>query len=145
MSTVNVTITLKGWDDLQKAFSEMEPKYARAALRKGIREGTKIVQRAAVAKVPVDTGALRRAIKVRGGSGQKRGDIRMVVLCGGKTLFAGKNYYGGMVEYGTARQQAQPFIRLAFDEQVQQVGDMIVDTAWKAIVERWGKQASGVK
>lgn len=58
------SIDIDGLEELDRRM-KLYPKTAKAALRKGTRAGAKVVQAKLKSVTPVDTGAARRAIKVR--------------------------------------------------------------------------------
>ncbi len=99
---------------VEKLFRGMEAKLVKKLQRKAIRQAAKVVAEEAKRIVPVDTGALKRSIKVRAlkRSRKNRGRVGARVVTG-KGTFRGKTYYGGMVEYGTSRMMARPFMRTA--------------------------------
>jgi HK97 gp10 family phage protein len=87
-------IRLIGLEALQQKLTQFEPKVARKYLRQGLREGAKIFQRVAKANAPRQTGALRRAIKVRAG---KRNTVRVSI---GSQWFQGDQFYAAFLEFG---------------------------------------------
>lgn len=90
---------LLGAKELSRAMRGLPKTMQRKLLMQGLRAGAKIFQSAAKANVPVDSGALRRSIKVRVGKVRTKGDKSVVVITG-KSMFEGKTFYGAFVEYG---------------------------------------------
>jgi len=127
-------------DLLKKIHTAGNPKIVNKALRKGLRAGTKVMAKDAKANAPVHQGAyppgrkdrkpgtLKAAIKVRAMKRSRKGPgYRM-------TDFTGPNYYGAFQEYGTKKQKARPYLRPAFDRNVD-IAVGMVRTAIKDAVE----------
>lgn len=72
----------------------------------GTRRGAELVMEAAKGRVPVRTGALKNAIHI-----DFRGDADYAVVAGDRDVF-----YGHMVEHGTTRAPAHPFLVPALEE-----------------------------
>lgn len=104
-----------GVKELDAILRDLEPKLARKYIRKGMRDGMKLVRDQARADAPVRSGTMRKAIKVRAGRSRKRGRIAIEVRVG-EGDFKGDTFYGAFVEYGTSRQKAQEFMLRAFRE-----------------------------
>jgi HK97 gp10 family phage protein len=75
-----------------------------------IREAAQTVERAAKQRVPVASGQLRDAIHV------EQGDGGTYVIAGDQEAF-----YGHMVEFGTTRTPARPFLIPALEESAAMV------------------------
>ena len=150
---------IEGWEELRKALRELEPKYCKEALRKALRAGQKVVLKSARDRAPVakelsdwakeqglKPGDLKRSIKIRTGKRGKRerDSIKLEVGVGlGKGAADGYingKWYWAFVEYGTSRMKARPYLRVAFDTNVEAVGKATVDAAWEAIKKRWGEK-----
>lgn len=105
--------------DIEELFEKHLPSEAKKALRTASREGAKVVARAAKAKVPKDTGTLRRSIRVRS---IKRSRVKVGSrVITGEGFFKGETFYGGFVEFGTKYMKARPFLRPAADENREKV------------------------
>ena len=105
---------------------------AKAALRAGLRVGANIFLKEAKARVPVDTGRLKSSLRVKAPKRSRKfkDDVRLMVTSSkSNNLFTGQAYYGGMVEYGTVKMAAKPFIRPAFkakqEEAVKAIGSKV--------------------
>ena len=80
MSTYrSLNVKLFGDKELEAAFNALAFGAQKKVFRPALREGMKVVHRAIVAKVPVDTGALRGAIKLRAGQ-RSRGRVGIAVF-----------------------------------------------------------------
>lgn len=75
----SLQVTVFGDKDLEAAFNALELGAQKKVLRPALRAGMKLIHRAIMAKVPVDTGALRGAIKLRAGQ-RSRGKIGLSVF-----------------------------------------------------------------
>lgn len=107
---IKVDISNSDLKKIEKKLKEVGGKKAASAIRKGSRAGAKIIASKTKDLVPVNTGALKRAIKVRA---LKRSRTRIgaqVQLSG--SAFSGR-FYGGYVEYGTKKHKGAQFMRKA--------------------------------
>lgn len=109
-----------------KNLREFPQKVERRALSKAGRAASKEIASRAKELAPIQQkpkrgqklrsprGRLKKSIKVRAMK-RKKGRVGFRVTTG-QGEFKGDTYYGGMVEYGTTSQPAQPFMRPAWDE-----------------------------
>ena len=115
----SVDFEMHGDEAFVKAMEQMPEALARHVQGGGALEVAKIIRKAARNLVPVDTGALKRSIRVR----QVSQKIQ-VKLLGAPTriprsaaqALAGNRpgaFHGHLVEYGTVRSKAQPFLEPA--------------------------------
>ena len=93
-----------------KAVQEALTKIGKKDFRKATRKAAKLVQAAAIANAPVLSGTLRKAIKVRAAGRRRNGAKVTLQFKAGKT---NSQFYGAFVEYGTAKQTPQYFMKLA--------------------------------
>jgi HK97 gp10 family phage protein len=101
MAAVGVSIT--GVKEIDRALMEFERKAKNKAIRTAAREAARDVQREAVILAPHHTGALERAIRVRGAkkrAGRGR-DVIGASIVVGEGFFAGDTFYAGFLEFGT--------------------------------------------
>ena len=75
----SIQISLFGDKDLEAAFNALALNVQKKVFRPALRAGMKVIHRAILSRVPVDTGALRGAIKLRAGQ-RSRGQIRLAVF-----------------------------------------------------------------
>lgn len=106
---MKVTVKIEGIDRLMSKLRDVMKTKARKAVRKGSRPAAKIVAAKAKDLVPVDTGELKKVIKVRALPKSRKwaGAMATVKVEGGPT------YYGGFVELGTKKMRARHFMRRA--------------------------------
>jgi HK97 gp10 family phage protein len=112
-----LTVKVEGLREIERAMKELgvqaSNRIARSALN---RSATPVVKRAKQL-VPVDTGALRKAITKRLRR-QRRGSDRQTILIG---VERPRSRIAHLIEFGTAHQAAQPFLRPSLDESVSDV------------------------
>lgn len=129
-----------------KALSaDMADKVARQATA----AGASVTRKNVKARVPVDTGNLREAIVMKRVKGSKLNAEYIVAVRKGKRADVkaaksgegrlGKDaYYAHMVEFGTVKMPAQPYIRPGFEESTQAATDAIAKRL-KQRLEKVGK------
>lgn len=133
-------MNIEGLDELKKAFNLLPQRVAAKAASKSVREGAKVIQKAAKAKVPVDTGNLKRSIAIKV-LNKKRDAMEVVAIIGPgaghfskkKQTRTGDGFYGFFVECGTKKMKAQPFMRPAYDESKIEAQQAIMDIIGEAI------------
>lgn len=112
-----ISLSLVGDKKLQKLLDTLPAKFSKKAIRKGTREGTKIVTKAAKSNAPKgETGALRKGIKTKAMKA-KRGYIGTTTQLSDKNF---RTFYGPMTEYGTQFQKAQGFLKKASEDKGEQ-------------------------
>ena len=110
---MEVDFKIEGLKDLEKELLRIEKSVARKTLRGALSDALKPSQKRAKQLVPVDTHNLRRSIKRSSWFHQRRGAIAKL-RAGGKVRGGGDPFYARMVEFGTVKMQAKPFMRPAF-------------------------------
>lgn len=128
---------LTGFKELAAALRELPERLARNGLRAAVNAGSSVVKNAAIAKAPVDTGALKANFyqkQIREQSGPMRQIFYVGVRKGvakyannkankrsGKAGTAYKNdgttFYWKYLEFGTSKMTARPFLRPAFEQE----------------------------
>lgn len=107
-------LSVEGVKRLEKTLQKLPAKLARRAFRKPMREHAKTILKQAKANCPVDSGALRKALKVKS---IKRSRVRQgVIVVADERWFVGDVFYGGMIEFGTEKMRAQHFVERAYDQ-----------------------------
>lgn len=160
---------LHGLKDITRALDQLPDKYRRAGEKSALTAGAKPIRAAARSKAPVRSnsgesgenwkpGLLKKSIgskvkKVRGRYNARVGPrtgfrIRVgTVQSGpnaGKPIYQDPQRYSHLVEYGTAKTPAQPFIRPAVESTKGQVVDAMAEGLEKSLtraVERLRKKA----
>ncbi len=137
---------LTGLRELEVQLRTLPAKVAGNTLAASVAAGARVVRDEAIARAPVDTGAMKAQIftkRVRTGSDLEKTSI--VGVRGGKAKYAntkrnrqlgraGKDYanagatfYWRFVEFGTSKRAAQPFLRPAFDAKQREAADAIAE------------------
>jgi HK97 gp10 family phage protein len=89
---------ISGLRETQARLQSLGPRVEKRVIRKGLRQGAKIVLAAARAEAPERSGNVRRNLKIRSGKGSK-GTIALSVGAAAKD-FKGPAFYTGFLIYG---------------------------------------------
>lgn len=143
MTTIAMSVT--GVEALDRKLRAMPTKIRNRVLRQAVKAGADLVADRARELVPVDTGDLQRSIKVRAGMYRDRKFIRRprgvvarsVII--GPGFFRGDQFYGGMIEFGTRKMSARPFMRPAYAQTRDAVSRMLIARI-KAGIEAEGRR-----
>lgn len=109
--TAGTAVIITGVDEIDRKLSRFEQSVQKKAIRKATREAAKVILEDARQRVPVDTGALRKSLRVRS---LKRSRVRQGhQVMTGEGFFKGDTFYGGFVEYGTKRMVAREYMKKA--------------------------------
>ena len=121
---------IQGADDLQKKLSRLSGAAIGKALATSAKAGALKIENAAKKKVPVRTGTLKRSIHSEITS---QTDTSIVVTTGPATPYA------RVIEFGSdekgQHRKAKPYLRPAFDEQVDTARDTI-KASFKKIIDK---------
>ena len=140
-------VTIVGAKELQRILKNIPKKVAIKAIKKGSKEGAKIIQRRAKSLAPRKTGQTRKAVKARM---MKRSRVRVgAIIIVGAGDYKDDEYYASFQEYGwrqgsrklgTGRKQIQGkhFIRNAANQKKRAAGNICVSTM-KRIIEQEAK------
>jgi HK97 gp10 family phage protein len=104
-------------EDISKRLKELGPRVARKHGQKAVREGLKPVLAEARRQVPVDTGALKRSLRI----------VNLKRRFGGVVAAQVRSLapHAHLIEFGTVKMAAQPFLRPALDSGAQRVFDVL--------------------
>ena len=140
------TLQLTGFKELAAALREMPERVARNGLRAAVNAGATVIKKEAIAEAPKDTGAMQsnlyqKQVRERSGPMQQTFYVgvrqgvakyantsknRRAGTAGKAYKDAGTTWYWRLVEFGTSKMAAQPFLRPAFESQkdaaVQAIG-----------------------
>lgn len=94
------TVTLRGFEKVEKAFRELPLKVSKKILRQALRAGAKPIHAQAKENFPERTGAAKRSIKIRAGK-QRKKHAATVWVGTRKGDFKGDEFYAGFIEGGT--------------------------------------------
>jgi len=135
-------LELTGDEKLMAKLETLERSTQKAAVRPAADYAWTPVNKAAKRKAPVDTGALKRSIGKKAKTYSTTG-----VVWVGVGARVGEDYvrtddkgnkrkpwkYLHLVEWGTADQQPQPFLRPAFDENKDEAERRLISKTWDYI------------
>ncbi|MFC4333864.1 HK97-gp10 family putative phage morphogenesis protein [Salininema proteolyticum] len=113
-------IDVAGSNQLQRRLAAL-PDDLRDSLKGSLRDAAKSVRSEAQDEVPVESGDLRKSIKFRVDGRKLTATVRV------------EKFYGHFVEFGTTSQEAQPFMRPAFEAERRRFAGRISDDVRKAL------------
>lgn len=90
-------VELRGMGRLMKQLDKLGKTSAKRVMRRALREGAKVSERAIKAAAPVDTGALRRSYRVRAAKRSRRFIAARVISL---PVAGMERFYATMVEFG---------------------------------------------
>ena len=143
-SAISGSVELRGAKELNDILEQLPAALAKGILRKAMREAARPILKRAKENCPVDSGELRRSLKIRAIKRNSAGRVGVVVSTD-KGFFKGDTFYGAFLEFGTSRMPARPYIRPAFDTEhansIRIVGEEIAAGLNKAApdMKRLGK------
>lgn len=150
MSKVTI-VKVHGLSELSEALRQMPKKLAGQALGASVKAGANFIMKVARDNVPVDTGAMKKAIVSYRKRGSRPDNITYQVGVTMKKKFHRKKktgtvfrkdrwgemqtaYYWRFVEFGTIKMAARPFLRPAFDTRAGEALAMIKLMLQKAVI-----------
>lgn len=89
---------IKGLAELHKALQRLPEELEKKVLRNALGAGARVMKSAAQDRVPVDSGALRKSIRVATSARKGRWRLKANIVAGNKEAF-----YAHMVEFGSAK------------------------------------------
>lgn len=107
------SIVVTGNAELDKKLDALPGLLARRVVRQALRRSASIVRDRAARYAPVRTGALRRSVKIKAWS--RAGVDSAMIVVPRKIKDSKKVFYARMVEYGTSKTPAQPYMRPAME------------------------------
>ena len=115
-------VLVTGWKALDAAFAGLEPKLQSKAARSAMRAGAQRIQAMAIQNIvrspSVDTGKLAASFKVRA-KPRSRTRIGIDIINKGAA-------HANLIEYGTKRFAAEPFLRPAGYNNKEYIGAMLI-------------------
>lgn len=125
--------------DLLKALKKFPDNIQKNVMTGAVRAAAKPIVSAARANVPVDSGNLKKSIGTVKRKSRDKTKIRFSVTPrkGGKY----DGWYGHMLEFGTSKMAAQPFMRPAFENQ----DDQSIEEAKKYIAKKIDQEIEKAK
>lgn len=122
-----------GIKSIDQALAKLEPKVKKKMVKRAMRPAMKPILKAAKSNAPVDTGATKRAIKIRAAKRSRTTmgiDVRI-----GEGDYKGEQYYAAFVEYGTSKMEPKPFLRPAYDTGKDKAKTDTIEAIKKLILE----------
>lgn len=139
-----IDITLLGDKALQKKFAKLHLKAQKKVFLKANRKAAKVLLKSIKSKAPVDTGALKRNIKIRK-IDRSRTKIGLTIRTGTREEMGisekSKWYYPAIVEYGNPKKQlpAKSYMRAGFNSAESQARKVLASEIGSGI-ERVAKE-----
>jgi len=118
---MKVSVRVAGWAKVTSNIEELERRITRGVMREALTKSGRIMAAKARAVAPVDTGTLKRSLKIAVKTSRKKGVVVARIGASGKEVrnAAGDDLhparYLHLVEYGTRHSPPQPFMRQAFE------------------------------
>lgn len=121
------SMNLTGFKELAAALKELGPRVAKKYLRRSVSKGTALVRKEVRDLAPVDTGEMRKDIQMKRerdqrGSADLVASYSVYVRTGKKSRLSGRSrnieknsWYWFLVEFGTSKMAARPFLRPGFE------------------------------
>ena len=110
--------------DLSKAkrgLEALDKKFRNKLCRDAVRKACKILAKQVQANAPVETGALKKSVKVRAGKRKKDVISMLVIVTGGHD-----QPIPGHVEYGTSKTKPRPFFNPAIESKLPEMEATVI-------------------
>jgi HK97 gp10 family phage protein len=118
-------IVVTGDKQVDRALRALGPKVANGVVVKAMRKGMKRIKAEVEARAPDgSTGDLESSVKLKAGTRSRGAKTFQVFLS--SLVFDGVKFYAAFVEFGTADQPPQPYMRGAFDTLAISVRDEVM-------------------
>lgn len=119
-------VKLSGFGGLDRKLKKLPEDIAKKALKKAVRAGGQVILDDASRRVPVRTGRLKKSLRVKVRKSSRHGAIAKI----------GTNApHAHLLEFGTVRMGARPYMRPAFDSKREAAVDEICKELKKQIRE----------
>jgi len=137
-------LRIDGGQMLAKGLMQLSDSVRGKVLRESLREAAEPMRTTMQHLAPVEEGkpdiadhmVVSRITKigdVDGGAAERKNDTEEAVAVGPEK---GPLYYGGFLEFGTAKMSAQPFARPAFDQDAPKALRILTDSLGRALMKR---------
>lgn len=137
---IKPTLSFKGFQSLDADFKLLSNAEQRKVSRKAVRAGAVVFRDAIKSSAPVRTGRLKKSVSVDTVRGSLTAGVKFkkVRFKRGKGKSA-TPFYWWMLENGTSKMSARPFVRPAFDANVKKAEDAAFEQYSKDIDEIFSK------
>lgn len=158
MASIKSSVSIRGLEQLRAALRGLPASVQKRTLAGAVREAGKVVLKKARELVPVDTGLLKRMLrvtrgKVRDSSAVAYVTVRRLTLkkireykkLTGKSSSANRNdpYYWQVLEFGKLPRTKHPFIKPAFDAEKENAAKRLKDALRDGVEKEAKKLAWG--
>lgn len=130
-------VSIAGLPELQANLASLPERVQRKVLGPALREGGQVILKRTRQNAPRLSGDLAKSYKLRAAKRSRKNKSVTLQITTGKTLFSGKTFYGGFIEYGTAKMRGRHFMAQAFT-QVAGTANTVAVTRIKEGIEREG-------
>lgn len=142
--------------EVKKALEKLPAHLQQKVVVGATRAAAKTIQKEAIQNVPVDTGLLKKSIGIAKAKKKdtKDGHVKFYVVPKSKIMFSKKvetsdgtgklkvkthAYYAHMIEFGTSKMAAQPYLRPAFENSAESSVKAFQEYALKRVDKEIGK------
>lgn len=147
-----VRFEIVGVKELERALAQLPKSVSKGVLRSALKTAGQPVVAAAKANCPRDRGDLAESITIRSTLSRRQRRRRRVRQRFAAEMFIGPSWpqgaHGHLVEFGTSKMPARPFLRPAWDANKRRALDTIGKEIWRAIAKaarRLAKRAEAGK
>ena len=137
---IKPTLSFKGFQSLDADFKLLSAAEQRKVSRKAVRAGAVVFRDAVRASAPIRTGRLKKSVSVDTARGSLTAGVKFKKVRVIRKSKKGKSqqtlpFYWWMIENGTSKMSARPFVRPAFDANVKKAEDAAFQQYLKDIDE----------
>ena len=129
---MKMEIEIVGLRELEDKLSNLDEKLKRA-LEEALEEIAEKIRDDAKDLAPVDTGSLRKSIRV-----EKEGDLQVSVIAGGGGVInprTGREVdYAGYVEFGTSKMSPQPYMQPALEKNRDEILRIVKEKVLEVLI-----------
>ena len=141
---IKPTLAFKGFQSLDADFKLLSAAEQRKVSRKAARAGAVVFRDAVRASAPVRTGRLKKSVSVDTVRGSLTAGVKFKKVRVTKKSKKGKHknilpFYWWMIENGTSKMPAHPFVRPAYDANVKKAENAAFEQYLKDIDEIFSK------
>ncbi len=130
--SIDVEYKILGGEALDKALSQLPRTVERRIVQKGLKAAAKVIVKDAKTRVAVDEGLLKKEIRTKAGP-KSRGSVVILIFTSIKA------WYAHMIEFGTSKMSAKPFLRPAMDENHSEILKAMGDKIGEEIIKEASK------
>ncbi|SNT76715.1 HK97-gp10 family putative phage morphogenesis protein [Paracoccus seriniphilus] len=137
---MSVTIDVEGFAELEKALDNLSKSAGKAVLRRALKKAAQPTADLARSMAPVKTGKLAKSVIVGTRLDGRQARIHRRMFRDDKAaveMFVGPSYlrgdggrHGHLVEFGTSKMAARPFMRPAWDQDKNAMLERLSDELW---------------